>query len=426
MPRVWKLQSVKTLPTFTLKVSGLPVDLGEVYAIFDDDGDFTSGATSIKLTNNNETTITAAQFKPYLTFATRIPDTEDPIVTLNGASTLLLYVGQTYTEQGANWTDNYDGTGTLSSPFSGSVTTTIAGTYTLSYQYTDQEGNPSAMVTRTVTVLPAPTTPTCTATPTATSGYVSILCTTIASGDILTIPNLTCTPSPSTGGNVTCIGTLLSSNPTATATNPAGPANNTVAVTLDTTAPTCSVSYSTTAPTNQSVIATLENCSESITVTSSGGYVHTFSSNGSFTFTFIDGVGNTGSILATVNTIDTIAPIGTISYDITIPTNGDVVASLSGNESIVVTNNGGSTDYTFTGNGTFTFQFRDLAGNTATAIAEVTWIDKSVIDAEISYSITGFTNQPVVATLTFLNESGVVIDNTSFDPCQGGETEVKV
>jgi hypothetical protein len=117
--------------------------------------------------------------------------------------------------------------------------------------------------------LPAPSIPTCTATPNATSGAVSVVCTTIASGDILTIPNLTCSPSPSIGGDVTCMGTILSSHPTVTVTNPAGSAINIVAVTLDTTSPTCAVSYSTTISTNQPVLATLDNCNEPITITSS-------------------------------------------------------------------------------------------------------------------------------------------------------------
>lgn len=88
LPRVWKFQSVKTTPTFTLRTSGLPADLGEVFAIFDDDGDFTSGAAIKKLTNN-EAIITANEFKPYMTFATRIPDTEAPVITLNGPSNIL-------------------------------------------------------------------------------------------------------------------------------------------------------------------------------------------------------------------------------------------------------------------------------------------------------------------------------------------------
>jgi hypothetical protein len=57
------------------------------------------------------------------------------------------------------------------------------------------------------------------------------------------------------------------------------------------------------------------------------------------------------------------------------------MASLTNcNETIIVTNNP-DTNYIFTGNDTFTFQFRDQAGNTGSAEAMVHWIDKSEIQA---------------------------------------------
>jgi hypothetical protein len=59
----------------------------------------------------------------------------------------------TYTELGANWTDNLDGTGTISSPTSGSVNVHQTGSYVLSYTYVDRAGNTGNIVTRTVNVL---------------------------------------------------------------------------------------------------------------------------------------------------------------------------------------------------------------------------------------------------------------------------------
>jgi len=105
-------------------------------------------------------------------------------------------------------------------------------------------------------------------------------------------------------------------------------------IVLDQTAPTGSVSYSTTDPTNNSVIATLQT-SEGVTITSSGGNSHTFTNNGSFTFSFQDAAGNTGSATATVSNIDKIAPtivltgapsgIATLStFEITV-SGGDVI-----------------------------------------------------------------------------------------------------
>ena len=46
---------------------------------------------------------------------------------------------------------------------------------------------------------------------------------------------------------------------------------------------------------------------------------------------------------------------------------------------VTITNNGGSANYTFTENGNFTFTFTDAYGNTGSAIATVSWIDKTAV-----------------------------------------------
>ncbi|MCX6824462.1 MAG: DUF5011 domain-containing protein [candidate division SR1 bacterium] len=74
---------------------------------------------------------------------------------------------------------------------------------------------------------------------------------------------------------------------------------------------------------------------------------------------------------------DATAPTGTIAY---LPasgtmTNGDVVATITLNETGTVTSIGGNI-HTFTGNGSFTFTFQDEAGNTGNATASVNRIDK--------------------------------------------------
>src|SRR3989344_5851463 len=76
----------------------------------------------------------------------------------------------------------------------------------------------------------------------------------------------------------------------------------------DTIAPTATVSYSTTTPTNADVVATLEP-SEPVTVTNNGGATTTtFSQNGNFIFLFADVANNTGSTTASVANIDKVAP----------------------------------------------------------------------------------------------------------------------
>lgn len=77
-------------------------------------------------------------------------DTTAPLVTLVGPASETIAIGSSYTDLGATWIDNRDGSGTLLA-ISGSVNTNALGTYTLEYRKTDIAGN-SSMVSRTVTV----------------------------------------------------------------------------------------------------------------------------------------------------------------------------------------------------------------------------------------------------------------------------------
>ena len=81
-----------------------------------------------------------------------------PVITLIGASSITLDLGETYTEQGATASDNVDGNLTGSIVITGSVNTNIAGTYGLTYSVSDAAGN-SASTTRTITVNPDETAP---------------------------------------------------------------------------------------------------------------------------------------------------------------------------------------------------------------------------------------------------------------------------
>ena len=93
---------------------------------------------------------------------------------------------------------------------------------------------------------------------------------------------------------------------------------------------------------------------------------------------------------------------GSIVYSSTGSTNGDVTATISFNKTgVVVTNNGGSQNYLFTGNGSFTFEFVDAYGNTGTTTASVHWIDKTPVIGTITYSSTTLTGGPVTATIGF-------------------------
>jgi hypothetical protein len=81
---------------------------------------------------------------------------------------------------------------------------------------------------------------------------------------------------------------------------------------------------------------------------------------------------------------DTTPPTGTIVYSTATATNQNVIATLSTSEPVTITNNGGSSTYTFENNGSFTFEFKDAAGNTGSALASVSNIDKVAPTLSIS------------------------------------------
>ena len=91
----------------------------------------------------------------------------------------------------------------------------------------------------------------------------------------------------------------------------------------------------------------------------------------------IDNIGNESleSDALTI-TYDATAPTATVNYSTTNWTNGDVTATIVPSESVTVTNNSGSSQYIFSDNGSFTFEFKDLAGNAGSVTATVNNIDK--------------------------------------------------
>ncbi|MCI8309161.1 MAG: hypothetical protein HFJ57_07585 [Clostridia bacterium] len=191
-----------------------------------------------------------------------------------------------------------------------------------------------------------------------------------------------------------------------------GPYGNTGVATakvdwIDKTIPKADIKYDITEKTNKNVVATLEVESDDIIITNNNGSnTYTFTENGTFTFEFRNELGNKGTAIAKVDWIDKKTPNGRISYNITKPTNQLVEATISfDKENVTITNNKGKNTYTFNKNGEFTFEFIDEAGNTGSALAKVTWIDKTLPVATITYSSTTPTNKDVIATISFDKEN---------------------
>ncbi|HEY5138271.1 MAG TPA: immunoglobulin-like domain-containing protein, partial [Methylococcales bacterium] len=146
-------------------------------------------------------------------------------------------------------------------------------------------------------------------------------------------------------------------------------------------APIASVTYSVITTTKDSVVATLVP-SETVTVTSVGGFTHTFIVNGSFIFMFKDGDGNTGTAIATVANIDKIAPV--LSMKGENPTNL-TIGTAYGESGAIATDNfdgvigvvtSGSVKTDTAGAYTVTYTATDTVGNVAVAtrIVNVTGI----------------------------------------------------
>lgn len=112
--------------------------------------DFALGSTTVACSTQDAAGNIASS-----TFAVSMVDTTAPVLTLNGAATINLTVGDTFTDPGASATDLGTAISVLTS---GSVDTSTAGSYTLTYSATDASGN-SASTTRTITVAAPPPPP---------------------------------------------------------------------------------------------------------------------------------------------------------------------------------------------------------------------------------------------------------------------------
>jgi len=136
-----------------------------------------------------------------------------------------------------------------------------------------------------------------------------------------------------------------------------------------------------------------------ITVNSSWSYTITNVTNclvltewtNTFSTTLTDAAGNVSGTWNTLTvTKDTTPPTVPTTWIIYTPsslTSGNVTVTITGfSEGITGLN---ATWYTFTWNNSFTFTFSDLVGNTWTATATVTWIDKTVPVITLNGTSTG-------------------------------------
>ena len=83
-----------------------------------------------------------------------VADTLPPTLTLIGSSTITIKIGHEFTDPGATASDSFDTSVSSSSVVaSGTVNTSVVGTYTIDYSVSDASGN-TATTSRTVNVIP--------------------------------------------------------------------------------------------------------------------------------------------------------------------------------------------------------------------------------------------------------------------------------
>ena len=123
-------------------------------------GTFGKGAVKLTLQNDGNLVLRTAQTTPVWATDTAqpVPDTTPPVIALNGAASMSVVQGATFTDPGATATDDRDGNISNRIVVAGAVDTTTIGSYTLRYNVSDAAGNEANPITRSVSVIRAPDT----------------------------------------------------------------------------------------------------------------------------------------------------------------------------------------------------------------------------------------------------------------------------
>ncbi|BDH84656.1 hypothetical protein LLID5_19410 [Lactococcus lactis] len=313
-----------------------------------------------------------------------VKDSTAPVISLKGAASMTVEAGATFTDPDATATDTVDGNVAVSSNSSATnPNMKVPGTYTITYTATDKSGNTA---TKTRTAVVKDTTP-----PKITlNGDNPVY---VEKGTKFTDPGAAAdivdgTDAVSASGTVD-VNTVETYTITYTATDKAGN-KATISrnvIVRDTTAPTGSVSYSTTNPTNKDVIATITTNGP---ITTPCGwtkvddthYTKDFANNYSGTVQICDSLNNCSAVAISVANIDKIAPTATIVYSPTTPTNGSVLATMTVSESAQTPSGWtkvSATKFTknFGNNGSGNVQVCDLVGNCSTVAYSISNIDTS-------------------------------------------------
>ena len=158
-----------TVPVITLTGdTSVTIEVGSTYtdagatATDNYDGDITS---SIVVVNSVNASVLGTYTVTYnvsdssgnnadqKTRTVNVVDTISPVITLVGSTPLNIDSGSDYNDAGATASDSFEGNLTTSIVTVNPVNTSLAGSYTITYNVTDSSGNAAAEVTRTVNVV---------------------------------------------------------------------------------------------------------------------------------------------------------------------------------------------------------------------------------------------------------------------------------
>ena len=119
----------------------------------DDGSNYMDGSANVSLTGAYNGSGEIADPPSNATFVITTLDTTPPVITLVGLSVVSGEIGYGgYSDDGASWADNVDGSGFIFSN-SGYFDNNTLGTYVIGYEYTDGAGNIGTGVTRTVNIV---------------------------------------------------------------------------------------------------------------------------------------------------------------------------------------------------------------------------------------------------------------------------------
>ena len=185
-----------------------------------------------------------------------------------------------------------------------------------------------------------------------------------------------------------------------------------LAESFDTIAPTLSVKYSSTNLTNKNVTVTIsadEQLQEINGWTLSQdkkSLSKVYQTNKSEQITVYDIAGNSKTVDVSVTNIDKTSLVTNVSYSTTLPTNENVVVTISSNKQLqelegwTLSQDKKSLSKVYQTNNSEQITVYDIAGNSKTVDVSVTNIDKTVPVTNVSYSTTLPTNENVVVTIS--------------------------